>query len=218
MQKFDEFVSIIEKLLSPDGCPWDREQSLQSIRPYLIEELYEIVEAIDLDDNIQISEEIGDVFFHLVFLCKLAERDQRFTLNDTLKTITEKLIRRHPHVFGEKKVESMEKLYDQWEEIKKEEKGKSSRKSMLDDIPKELPALAKAHKMIGKFNKIEFPWDCPEYRANANIETEEELGNALLALVNQANSKGLNAKHALLKKLTHLEHQFREWEKDKSRR
>lgn len=213
MDKFDELVAVVETLLSPEGCPWDREQSLQSIRPYLIEEVYEIVEAIDLDDNEHISEEIGDVFFQLVFLCKLAERDQRFDLSATLKTIAEKLIRRHPHIFGEKKVESMEELHAQWDEIKKNEEGKSSRQSLLDDIPQQLPALAKAQKMLDKFKKTQFTWNVSVQSSIEAIDTEDQLGEALLALVNQASQKGLNAKHALLRKITLLEEEFRQWEK-----
>lgn len=213
MREFDKLTEVVEKLLSPEGCQWDREQTLQSLRPYLIEEIYEIIEAIDLDDNAKIFEEVGDVFFHLVFICKLAQRDNRFELKDALEEITEKLIRRHPHVFGSMKLESVDEVIEQWEAIKRLEKGKSCRKSVLDDIPKGLPVLAKAQKMIAKLNKTDFA------DSNASVQTplldfedEDQLGILLYDIAKQAEVKGLNAKHALLKKITHVEKQFREWE------
>lgn len=213
MQDFDDLVGVVERLLAPDGCPWDREQTLASIRPFLIEEVYEIVEAIDLDENELISEEIGDVLFQLVFLCKLAERDGRFTLHQSLQKVTEKLIRRHPHIFGEKQLKSVDEVLEQWDEIKKGEAGKSSRKSALDDIPKDLPGLARAQKMINKIRKTEF--ELPKPQAIGNVNNEDELGKALMNLVQHASEKGLNAKHALLKQLALLEKQFRHWEKNK---
>lgn len=210
MKNFDELIEIVERLLAPDGCPWDREQTVTSLRPYLIEEVYEIVEAIDLDDNTKISEEVGDVFFHLVFICKLAEKEGRFTLAHTLQSIADKLIRRHPHVFGEAQIESVDEVVAQWELIKKKEK--SDRKSALDDIPKDLPALAKAQKMLSKFNKLGFEWEKAAYLDMESLKSEEEWGTLLLTLVMHASKQGINAKHALLKKLTQLEKAFRDQE------
>jgi len=213
VQNFDELIHIVEKLLSPEGCQWDREQTFSSLRPYLIEEVYEIIEAIDLDDNSKIIEEVGDVFFHLVFICKLAERDKRFVLTDTLHSITEKLIRRHPHVFGSVKLESVDEVVAQWESIKKLEKGKDSRKSLLDDIPKDLPLLAKTQKMLAKFAKLDFVEALSKKVEHLpDFKNENELGEVLYALVKKADEQGLNATHALLKKLTELEKEFRQIE------
>ena len=216
MKNFDELIGIVERLLAPDGCPWDREQTVSSLRPYLIEEVYEIVEAIDLDDNAKISEEVGDVFFHLVFICKLAEKEGRFTLAQPLQSIINKLIRRHPHVFGEVQIESVEEVVKQWEVIKSQEKEKAHRKSALDDIPKDLPALAKAQKMLNKFDKKGFEWEKAPSLDIESQKNEEEWGTLLLTVVKHASKQGINAKHALLKKLTQLEKAFREWEQQQS--
>lgn len=101
MREFDELIEIIDRLLGPDGCPWDKEQTLQSLRSSVLEEVCEVIEAIDLNDNAHIKEELGDLFFNTIFLCKIAEKEKRFTVTEILKELNEKLIRRHPHVFGE---------------------------------------------------------------------------------------------------------------------
>jgi len=218
MENFDELIQTVEKLISPEGCQWDREQTLESLRPYLIEEVYEIIEAIDLNDNALISEEVGDVFFHLVFICKLAERDGRFNVEQALKMITEKLIRRHPHVFEDIKLDSMDEILAQWDAIKKLEKGKSSRKSLLDDIPKDLPTLAKAQKMVGKFCKVGFDLVDRNEKEIPDFEDEDQLGSVLYSIVEKAHRQGLNAKLALLKKINQLEKEFRAWEQESSRK
>ena len=213
-QNFNELIQIVEKLLSPEGCQWDRDQTLPSLRPYLIEEVYEIVEAIDLDDNAKILEEVGDVFFHLVFICKLAEKENRFTMQIALQSIIDKLIRRHPHVFGSVKLQTVDEVVEQWEAIKKLEKNNQSRKSLLDDIPKDLPALAKAHKIAAKFNKSHFTsTTLQNENPILDFENEEQLGLLLYHIVSKAEKQGLNTQHALLKKLTQAEQEFRNNEK-----
>lgn len=123
MQEFQSLIDIIERLLAPDGCPWDREQTTRSMRSCLIEETNEVIEAIDHDDNRQMEEELGDLLFNVVFLCRLAEKEGRFNLKDVLQSIIAKLIRRHPHVFGEGKIlATTEEVLKQWKEIKEQEK------------------------------------------------------------------------------------------------
>ncbi|WP_068468021.1 MazG family protein [Candidatus Protochlamydia phocaeensis] len=208
MDDFKALIIIIERLLAPDGCPWDREQTLQSMRRSLVEETYEVIEAIDLNDNHQIEEELGDLFFNAIFLSKLAERDNRFSLEDVLKQIAAKLIRRHPHIFGEAQVGTAEEVLKQWEEIKKKEKGEAQPQSALDNIPKDLPSLARAYKMLKKFEKAGFSLPRP----NEQTSEEDRLGLALLELVQHGIRKGIDAEHALRRLLSHLNQQFRAWE------
>lgn len=211
MDAFDKLLQTITHLLSPQGCPWDQIQTMSSIRSNVIEEASELVEAIDLNDDLHIQEELGDLFFVILFLCKLAEKEGRSTLNDVLHDANEKLIRRHPHVFGDAKIDDIDALEKQWKEIKQQEKGKSHRTSSLDGIPKDLPSLARAHKVHKKMAAASFP-DAPKESPSLSFENEEELGKTLYNIVAQAQEKGLNAEHALRKTLAHLEQAFRTFE------
>lgn len=206
---FQALVKVLERLLGPDGCPWDRQQTLKSIRSSLIEESYEVVEAIDLDDNDQIEEELGDLFFNVIFLCKMAEKENRCTMSSVLKRITEKLIRRHPHVYGDAEIKSMEGFYAQWDKIKSKEK--PERTSALDGIPKGLPALARAQKALKKMKKSPYKI---EYINDPAFETENELGAYLTYIVSQAAEKGLDAEHALREFMAKTESQFRSQEEN----
>lgn len=210
MKEFEDLMKIIDRLLGPGGCPWDREQTLQSLRSTVLEEVCEVIEAIDLNDNEHIKEELGDLFFNVVFLCKIAEKEQRFTIAEVLKELNEKLIRRHPHVFSEgKKINTVDELYEQWDQIKKEEKGKDNRKSVLDGISKHLPALARAQKVMKRIKKRGYQFSKIE---NSDITDEKELGEHLLFLTSLAQEKGLDAEHALRKALAHLEKKFKQFE------
>lgn len=122
MEAFDRFVDVVDRLLGPGGCPWDREQTLLSMRKDLLEETNEVIEAVESGDSDHIAEELGDLFFNVVFLCRLAKKEGHTNIPQVLKGITEKLIRRHPHVFGDAKVESSEDVLKQWEAIKRDEK------------------------------------------------------------------------------------------------
>lgn len=216
MREFDELMEIIDRLLGPEGCPWDREQTLQSLRSSVLEEVCEVIEAIDLNDNAHIQEELGDLLFNAVFLCKIAEKEKRFLVVSILKELNEKLIRRHPHVFGEgKKIHTVDELYEQWNRIKKEEKGKEIRKSALDGISKHLPVLARAQKVLKKLEKASYPTQVSETVLPA-INHEKELGEHLLSLVKLAQEKGLDAEHALRSALAHLEKDFLLYEKKHS--
>lgn len=208
MDDFQALVSIIERLLAPDGCPWDREQTLSSMRGSLIEETYEVVEAIDLNNQEKIEEELGDLLFNVVFLSKLAERDHDFTLAAVLRRIAEKLIRRHPHIFGEAQVKDSEEVLKQWEAIKQSEKKEKPFQSVLDNVPKDLPSLARAQKMIKKFDKAGFDWS----KQVSVSSPEDAFAKELIDLINRGSHNGLEAETALRKQLSQLDQAFRSWE------
>ncbi len=211
MDEFNSLIYTIERLLAPDGCPWDREQTLQSMRHSLVEETYEVIEAIDLENNRQIEEELGDLLFNVVFLCKLAEKENRFTLKDVLKHIVAKLVRRHPHIFGEGHLKTSEEVLTQWEFIKKSEKKEQPRHSALDGIPKDLPALARAQKVAKKLGKESFNSE----KKNDFLSPEEEAGESLWNEVQRISKLGIQAEQALRNRLAHIEAEFRAWEQKK---
>jgi len=207
MKAFDELNTIADRLIGPGGCPWDQEQTFHSLRSYILEEVYELFEAIDDDDTVEILQELGDFFFNALFLCKIAEKEKRFTTEDVLHFIKEKLIRRHPHVFADAEINSVDELYKQWETIKSKENSNGKRTSALDGIPKSVPSLFKAQKLLKRLHKH-------NYCVNSQINDKEEaVGYQLLALIDDAESKGVNAELALNKVLTIQDRQFREWEK-----
>lgn len=211
MEPFQELLGIIDRLLGPNGCPWDREQTMNSIRSNVIEESSELIDAIDLDDNNHIREELGDLLFVVAFMCKLAEKEKRCNIQEVLQEINAKLIRRHPHVFGDSTVQDSAAVIKQWESIKKQEKqNKAHRKSVLDSIPKGLPALARAQKVLNKLKAAEFP--LPAAQA-APVVDEDTLAQALLSIVMHAQQQGLDAEHALRKSLASLETTFRQFER-----
>jgi uncharacterized protein YabN with tetrapyrrole methylase and pyrophosphatase domain len=219
MDAFKQLLETITHLLGPQGCPWDQVQTMSSIRSNIIEEGSELVEAIDLNDNAHIQEELGDLFFVILFLCKLAEKEGRSTLNDVLHDANQKLVRRHPHVFGDAIIDSIAAHEKQWNEIKQQEKGKDLRTSSLDGIPKDLPSLArtqKVHKRMVEANFPEVPIG-PKDVPSLSFETEEELGRVLYAIAASAQEKGLNAEHALRKTLAPLEKAFRAFETGRER-
>lgn len=154
---FWQLCEVVAKLRSPQGCPWDRKQTLETIKPYTLEETYELLEAIDSGDDAAITEELGDLLLQVVLDAQIAADEQRFDLIDVIKTISEKMIRRHPHVFGEQKVDSAEQVKGVWEAVKQDEK--QERTSRLDGIPKQMPALAKALRLQEKAARVgyDFP-------------------------------------------------------------
>lgn len=206
MDEYLSLVNIIETLMGPNGCPWDREQTLESMRSCIVEETAELIDAINLKESHPIQEELGDLFFLVIFLCKLAEKEGYCQTKDVLQEVSAKLIRRHPHIFGEKKVHDMEDLLKQWEEIKAQEKGKSERKNRFDGIPKELSTLARAQKMIHRLKKDGL---LKEGTSTKEFSDEESLGDSLWVLVQEAHSKGLDAEQSLRKTLSKLELSYR---------
>jgi MazG family protein len=188
MDAFDDLLKIADRLLGPGGCPWDREQTLSTLQPYLLEETHELIEAMDLKSPKKIQEELGDLLYTLIFLSKLGEKEGMFTLASSIRSIGDKLIRRHPHIFGELKVQSADEVMQNWEEIKKQE----GHKNPISGIPPSLPALARAQKVIQKMDrakKLEKKETC--------IASEEELGQALWELVREGHQLGFDAERAL---------------------
>lgn len=176
-----ELVKIMRKLRAPGGCPWDREQTHQSLKEYLAEEAAELYDAIDDADDEALVEELGDVLLQVVFHATIAAEGNRFDFQDVARVCCEKLVRRHPHFFGESGVGSADEVVKQWDEIKKAEKG-TERRSVLSGVPRHLPALHRAHKLQGKAAKVGFDWPSVE---GVVAKIEEELGEVKHALAQQ---------------------------------
>ena len=207
MKEFTQLLELTDLLLGPDGCPWDREQTFQSLRKTVTEEVYELLEAIDLGDKEKILDELGDLFFNILFFCKLGEKEACFNTQAVLQNIYDKLVRRHPHVFGDTIVETVDQLYEQWDKIKSQEKVHIDRKSALDGIPLNLPSLVRAQKMLKKLKK-------ENYTLHIEPKDQEEaLGLALLSIVEKSQEQKIDAEAALRKVLTQQEQLFREKER-----
>jgi tetrapyrrole methylase family protein/MazG family protein len=207
----DPLVDVMDNLLSSKGCPWDRQQNHQTLKKYLIEETYEVLDAIDEGNMHKLCEELGDLLLQIIFHTALAERAGKFTINEVVAGITEKMIRRHPHVFGETDVSSAAEVLRNWEEIKQDE-GEEP-KSMLAGVPRYLPALQRAQKVQGKAALVGFDWPQAEGAA-LKVEEEwqevreawesgdkkalqEELGDFLFAAVNTCRLLGIDAEETL---------------------
>jgi len=202
----------MRRLLGPDGCPWDREQSFESLRKYVLEEACEVIDAIDGGKPEAMQDELGDLLLQVVFLGELARRDGKFGPDDVVRSIVEKLVRRHPHVFGEVEVSGSEEVLTNWDQIKTQEYGD---RGVLAGLPRSFPALARAERMSEKVSKVGFDWpdahgsrdkvseelrELDEAVAGGSHERiESELGDVLFALVNFARHQGVNAELALRK-------------------
>lgn len=206
MHQFDALIKVAEKLNGEDGCPWDIKQTFATLQPYVLEEAHELMEAVDENDDQKIIEELGDLLYTIIFYGKIAEKNRRFTIGDVLERETEKLIRRHPHVFGDRKIQDIEGVVDNWEKIKKEEN--KGRKSKVDGIPKTLPLLAKAQKIVQKLKRASFP-HMPSSREKLDAKT---LREQFLHLIAQAEASGLDAESELRRATSDLENAFRSWE------
>lgn len=204
MQAFDQLLTTLQTLLGPNGCEWDRAQTLLSMRDSVLEEACEVIDAINLGDKDHIKEELGDLFFNVIFLSLLAEKEKVCSLDDVIREIDSKLIRRHPHVFGDTQVEGIKEVLEQWEEIKTNEKGKEHRKSLLDGIPQGLPALVRAQKISKKIRKKGSDYILPQ-----SITDEQQIGQSLYQLVQEAQNKGVDAEQALRATLSQIESWYR---------
>jgi tetrapyrrole methylase family protein / MazG family protein len=159
LNHFDSLVQVIRDLRGPEGCPWDKEQTHQSLTPYAIEETFEMVEAIESGDDAHMCEELGDVLFQVVLHAQLANERKAFDIGDVVNSITSKIVRRHPHVFADTQVESSDEVLKNWDEIKKaEKKNKPEKKKTALDVPVGLPSLQRAHKIGEKTEKYKFDW------------------------------------------------------------
>jgi tetrapyrrole methylase family protein / MazG family protein len=204
VKEFNELLETVDRLLAPGGCPWDQKQTMISMRSSILEEVCEVIEAIDLNDNEHIQEELGDLFFNLIFLCRLAEKENRFRFPDVLNGIAKKLLERHPHVFGSVKIESVEEVLNQWESIKKNEKGKEHREGIFDSIPKGLPSLARAQKIIKRMGKTDYHY-ISKGKVLSTFTDEESLGLELLEIVARSTEMGIDSEQALKKAISTLE-------------
>lgn len=212
-ENLEKLIETVRILRSENGCQWDREQTHSSLKPNMLEEAYEAVDAIDNNDMKHLKEELGDVLLQVLLHSQIASEEGSFNLDDVSKELNEKLIRRHPHVFGDTEVNSTKEILENWEKIKKEEK--SHRKSIMDGISKSQSALMSAQKISKKAVKVGFEWPCEKTlyecvfseikefeeacREKEFEDREEELGDLLFAVVNLARWNKIDAEQALLK-------------------
>ena len=209
---FLDLVNIVEKLRSPEGCPWDKEQTHESLLPYFLEEAYEVIESVELKDWETLKEELGDVLLHILLQAKIADETNKFNIADSLEVINNKLVNRHPHVFGDDNIDASVEAKQNWEDIKHVEK---KRKSRLDGVPNKLPALVRAQRLQEKASYAGFDWDniddaweklneelnelksAQEKRDIENIK--EEIGDVLFSVVNLSRFFDIPAEDMLRK-------------------
>lgn len=214
MQKrsFDELVQLMTRLRGPDGCPWDRKQTLPSLKPFVIEEAYEVVDAIDMDDRRALAEEVGDLLLEAVFVAEITREEGSFDIYDSITAIYEKLVRRHPHVFGDVEANDAEQVLVNWEKLKNEER-KAEDKSLLAGVPQSLPALLKASRLTEKASRVGFDWRAAEdvftkfdeelaevheaIRSGDESQVHEEIGDLLFTIANLARKLNVNPEEAL---------------------
>jgi len=220
---FDQLLSIMRKLRGPGGCPWDAEQTHESLTRYLLEETYEVIEAIESKSPEHLKEELGDLLLQPIFHAVIAEEAGQFDISDVIRILCEKLVRRHPHVFGDLVISDSSAQIINWERIKKEEKG-PERTSALSGVPPHLPALLKAQKITEKASRVGFDWnhsdqvfakvmeelhEFEEAWAGGNPERmEDELGDLLFAIVNLGRFLSLNPEEALRKTICRFQKRF----------
>ena len=212
--RFERLVALIAQLRGPEGCPWDREQTHESLKPMTLEEAYEVVEAIDEQSgDAALAGELGDLLVHVVFHSQIAREGARFDIDEVIDRVTDKMIRRHPHVFGDARAESSADVLKSWEELKRAERGAERRQGLLDSVSRSQPAVMEAFQMSEKAARVGFDWPDPT-GALAKLEEEleelraaladddsragaEELGDLLFAAVNVARLAGVDPESAL---------------------
>jgi MazG family protein len=210
----NDLLRVMAKLRSPKGCPWDREQSHMTLRPHAIEEVYELIDAIEAGDDHEMAEELGDLLLQVVFHCQLARERGAFDFEKVCRLLVDKLIRRHPHVFGKLKVKDVDQVWANWEKIKKAEKHgtKHARHSALDGIPKHLPALLRAEKLVKKARKAGLV-DLAGTRHNRKWANKSAIAKQLFMLAQEAQSRGWSAEELLCAEVKKREYDFRQREK-----
>lgn len=225
-KNLEELISVIAKLRAPDGCPWDREQTHQSLRPNMLEEAYEAIDAIDENSMSHLQEELGDVLLQVLLHAQIASENKDFDIEDVAKELKDKLIHRHPHVFGNAKVKDANEVKKNWDILKAEEK--TERKSAMDGLSNSMPALMSAQKISKRAVKVGFEWpneeslyecfysEIEEFKQAENEKDkqhmEEEFGDILFAAVNLARWNKIDAEQALLKANKKFEKRFRKME------
>ena len=239
-KKFEDFIEIVKKLRK--GCPWDREQTIESLKPYLVEEVYEAIQAIDDKSYKKLTEELGDMLLHIVMLSVFAKEDDYFNINDVIDSITAKMVRRHPHVFGAGKAKTKEEVWLRWEKIKQAEARAKGKKhgGILESIPRKLPALYRAEKVQRRAARVGFDWDhvagawdkvheeMDEIHELLNLKVKgekskvqgkskrlkEEIGDLLFAVVNVSRKLDIDAEDALQEANSKFARRFSRIEKD----
>jgi tetrapyrrole methylase family protein/MazG family protein len=222
---FGAFVKLMARLRAPGGCPWDRTQTHESLKPYVIEEAYEVLGAIEKGDFAELREELGDLLLQVVFHACIAEEEGRFAIREVVEGIHAKLVRRHPHVFADATARDAEEVLTNWEKIKQAEK---AGRSVVEGVDPRLPALQRAWRMQKKVSKVGFDWERPEgaleklreevgeFERAAATESperaEEEMGDLLFAAVNVARLSGINPEEALKKAVVKFDRRFRKVE------
>jgi len=227
--EFDRLVGIVARLRAPDGCPWDREQTIDTLKPYILEETYEVLEAIDQHDHPALREELGDFLFEAVFVAQLEHEAGHFSIDDAVRSVADKLVRRHPHVFereqGERALDNADQVRTRWEEIKAQERAAQDRgstakakvKTLLSGVPDGLPALLRAYQIGVRAASVGFEWQRPvdvmakiqeevdevrEVLTQPDIDrekAEEEMGDLLFAISNLSRKLGIEPETALRK-------------------
>ena len=230
-KKFVKLIEIVEMLRGPDGCPWDKEQTHESLLPYFLEETYELMESVDRKDQETFKEELGDIMLHIILQAQISRENSGFDLSDSLDTINEKLVRRHPHVFGGEKADIAFHAKRNWEAAKHEEK---NRKSRLDGVPVALPALIRAQRLQEKAAYAGFDWEKVEevwekiheeiqelkeaQTNNSSEQIEEEIGDLLFAIVNLARFLKIPSEDALRKSNSKFTYRFFQVEEELKKR
>jgi tetrapyrrole methylase family protein/MazG family protein len=230
---FDRLVEIMAMLRSPAGCPWDRAQDSTSLKPYLLEEAYEVLEAIEEGTPDKLKDELGDLLFQVIFHAQLARERGEFDIDDVLAGTIAKMTRRHPHVFGSAAASTPKEALQNWEEIKRQEKTATQSTSVLDGVPRQLPSLLRAQRLQDKAARVGFDWPRVEQvweklaeelqelraamRGESRAKVEEELGDALFSLVNLARFLEVNPDEALHKTTTKFIQRFQFIERELSR-
>ena len=210
---FKKLTEIVDTLMGENGCPWDKVQTRESLKPYLVEEAYETLEALDNNNPEEIKEELGGLLYQVLFHAKISENKNEFNITDVVESISHKMVHRHPHVFKKENLETPEEVVTQWEEIKSKEKGKANRESVLDGIPPHLPGLLRAQKLQKKAAKQGFDWDIiddvfnkldeeiAEFKeavlSGKETDMTAELGDIIFVFVNIAKFKKIDAEEAL---------------------
>ncbi len=212
---FQKLVKVMERLRGKKGCPWDREQTRDSLKPFLLEEVHEVLEAIEEGDIEILKEELGDLLFQVIFHAQIAKERGEFNIEGVLTALTDKMVRRHPHVFGKVKAATTQEVLSRWEEIKHQEHRNRKRRSVLDGVPKGLPALMRAHQLQARAARVGFDWpDIKPVWDKVHEEIKElesslregdaeaieaEVGDLLFALVNVSRFMKVNPEDALRK-------------------
>jgi tetrapyrrole methylase family protein/MazG family protein len=224
-ESFATLYTIVARLRAQDGCPWDREQTPSSIRNNVIEEAYELVEAISENDPAHTREESGDLFMLATMVAYMFEQKKDFSVADSLDSVSEKLVRRHPHVFGDASADSPDAVVEQWNRIKEQKEGRRKKDSILDEVPRHLPPLERAYKIQKKAAKVGFDWNCvdsvwdkveEEFRESREAfdskqgdELESEIGDLLYSVINLSRFTGVDPALALQRTNDKFSRRFR---------